>query len=110
MHFAALRWAGPRMAAPCFAAALAASMALASFYSVPAVAQEATASGEVRRVDLREGKVTIKHGAISGLELPAMTLVYRAAPALLKDIKPGDRVKFTARREAGQYVLTEISK
>jgi len=99
-----------RLGTPHLAAALAAGLALVPFYSVTAVAQEATASGEVRRVDRQEGKVTIKHGAISGLELPAMTLVYRADPALLKDIQPGDRVKFTATREAGQYVLTEISK
>jgi Cu/Ag efflux protein CusF len=90
--------------------ALAAGLALTSFYSVNAIAQEATASGEVRRVDAEAGKVTIKHGAISDLELPAMTLVYKAAPAILKDIKPGDQVKFTAKRQAGQYVVTKISK
>jgi Cu/Ag efflux protein CusF len=90
--------------------ALAASLALTSFYSAGAIAQEANASGEVRRVDVEGGKVTIKHGAIADLELPAMTLVYKAAPAILKDIKPGDKVSFTARREAGQYVVVKISK
>jgi len=90
--------------------ALAAALALTSFYSVNAVAQEASASGEVRRVDTEGGKVTIKHGAISDLELPAMTLVYKIDPALLADIKPGDKVKFTAKRENGQYVVTAISK
>ncbi len=90
--------------------ALAAALALTSFYSVNAVAQEASASGEVRRVDAEGGKVTIKHGAISDLELPAMTLVYKIDPALLADIKPGDKVKFTAKRENGQYVVTAISK
>ncbi len=89
---------------------LAAVLALTSFYSVNAIAQEAQASGEVRRVDAAAGKITIRHGAISDLDLPAMTLVYHIAPALLKDIKPGDKVKFTAKREAGQYVVTEISK
>ena len=69
----------------------------------------ATASGEVRRVDAAAGKVTIKHGEISELELPAMTLVYQASPALLADIKPGDKVRFTAARQSGQYVVTEIS-
>ncbi|MDS1140161.1 copper-binding protein [Pusillimonas sp. SM2304] len=92
------------------AQALAAALAFTSFYSVNAVAQEASASGEVRRVDAEGGKVTIKHGAISDLELPAMTLVYKADPALLAGIKPGDKVKFTAKRENGQYVVTAISK
>lgn len=90
--------------------ALAAALALTSFYSVQAVAQEASASGEVRRIDAQAGKITIKHGAISDLELPAMTLVYRIDPALLGDIKPGDKVKFTAKRENSQYVVTKISK
>ncbi|CAM4277775.1 RND transporter [Bordetella tumbae] len=69
----------------------------------------ATASGEVRRVDAAAGKVAIKHDAISDLELPAMTLVYQASPALLANIKPGDRVRFTAARQNGKYVVTAIS-
>jgi len=85
-------------------------MAISSFYAVNAVAQEGSASGEVRRVDAAAGKITIKHGEISTLQLPAMTLVYHAEPALLADIKPGDKVKFTARREGGQYVVIAISK
>lgn len=89
---------------------LAAAMVLTSFYSTSAIAQEASASGEVRRVDAEAGKVTIKHGAIADLQLPAMTLVYQVDPALLADIKPGDKVKFTAKRENGQYVITAISK
>ncbi|TEA77836.1 copper-binding protein [Allopusillimonas ginsengisoli] len=89
---------------------IAAALAVTSFYSVQAVAQEASASGEVRRVDIKAGKITIKHGAISDLELPAMTLVYHADPALLAEVKPGDKVRFKAKRENGQYVVTEISK
>lgn len=86
--------------------------------SVPVLAAEqqpsakdatATASGEVRRVDAAAGKVAIKHDAISDLELPAMTLVYQASPALLANIKPGDRVRFTAARQNGKYVVTAIS-
>lgn len=68
-----------------------------------------TASGEVRRVDKSAGKVAIKHGAIAALELPPMTLVYLAEPALLINIEAGDRVRFTAARRSGQYILLEIS-
>jgi len=76
----------------------------------PAHAQEAQASGEVRRVNADEGKITIKHGAISELELPAMSLVYRADPTLLRGIQPGDKITFTAKREGKRYVVTKISK
>lgn len=81
-----------------------------SAYVVVAQAQEASASGEVRRLDTAAGKITIKHGEISELELPAMTLVYKIDPALLADIKPGDKVKFTAKRDGGDYVVIKISK
>lgn len=85
-------------------------MVAGSAYVVVAQAQEASASGEVRRLDAEAGKITIKHGEISDLELPAMTLVYKIDPALLDNIKPGDKVKFTAKRDGGDYVVTKISK
>lgn len=73
-------------------------------------AQQATASGEVRRTDAQQGKITIKHEAIAVLELPAMTLVYQADPAeLAGQIKPGDRVTFTAERRDGKYVVIAIT-
>ena len=86
---------------------------LAVLATAPVFAQEAleaTASGEVRRVDAARGRITIKHGAISDLELPAMTLVYHAQASLLEGLSPGDKVKFTAKRENNRYVVTKISK
>ena len=35
------------------------------------------ADGEVRKVDLEAGKVTLKHGDIKSLDMPAMTMVFR---------------------------------
>lgn len=87
-----------------------AAMILAAAAMPAAYGQQASASGEVRRVDAAAGKVTLKHGAISALELPAMTLVYQADPKLLADIKPGDKVSFTAERKDGKYTVTQISK
>ncbi|CAB3678284.1 hypothetical protein LMG3458_01465 [Achromobacter deleyi] len=85
--------------------AVATAMAVVSL----AFAQQADASGEVRRVDPAAGKVTIKHDAIKALDLPAMTLVYDADPALLAKIKAGDKVRFTAERKDGKYVVTAIT-
>jgi Cu(I)/Ag(I) efflux system periplasmic protein CusF len=40
-----------------------------------------------------------------------MTMVFRAqAPAMLKGIKAGDRVKFDAEDVNGQYSVTRIEK
>jgi len=71
-------------------------------------APTASASGEVRRIDAANGKITLKHGAIPALDLSAMSLVYRIDPALLVNIKPGQQVKFTATRQVQEYVITAI--
>lgn len=76
----------------------------------PVLAQQGTATGEVRRIDAAAGKITLKHGTIDALELPGMTLVYTIDPALLSGIQPGDKVKFTAERRNGEYVVVKISK
>lgn len=101
-----MTWTTQRSALLAGALGLAATAA----YVVVAQAQEASASGEVRRVDAAAGKITLKHGAIDLLHLPAMTLVYKIDPALLAGINPGDKVKFTAQRDGGDYVVTKIEK
>lgn len=95
---------------PCPRSLAAVALAAVAYYVAPAVAQEGSGSGQIRRIDAKAGKITIKHGPIAALDLPAITLVYRIDPALLAGLQPGDRVKFTARRIDGQYVIVEISK
>ena len=66
-------------------------------------------SGEVRKVDTEQGKVTIKHDAIDNLGMPAMTMVFRAAnPVLLQALKAGDKILFRAEKIAGGLTVTEI--
>ena len=68
-------------------------------------------SGTVEKVDTSAGKITIDHGAIPNLNMDAMTMVFRAQdPALLKDVKAGDKVQFTADRVNGQISVTSIKK
>jgi Cu/Ag efflux protein CusF len=65
--------------------------------------------GEVRKVDLEQGKVTLRHGPIENLEMPAMTMVFKAAePKLLESLKVGDKVKFTAEKVNGAFTVTAI--
>ena len=65
--------------------------------------------GEVRKIDKRARKITLKHGEIKNLGMPPMAMVFQVSdPALLERIKNGDRVRFKAARQAGQYVVTEI--
>ena len=57
------------------------------------------AQGEVRRVDKEAGKVTIKHGPLTNLDMPAMTMVIRVKdPAMLDQMKAGDKIHFCGRQ------------
>lgn len=68
-------------------------------------------TGEVRKVDTAQGKVTIKHEPITNLDMPGMTMVFRAQkPELLKNIKEGDRIRFHAETEKGALIVTRIEK
>jgi Cu/Ag efflux protein CusF len=52
---------------------------------------------EVRKVDMAQGKVTLKHGEIKNLDMPPMTMVFSVKEkAMLKGVKAGDKVKFKA--------------
>lgn len=71
----------------------------------------AMAQGVISRIDAANGKVGIKHEAIDNLKMPAMTMVFRVAdPALLKDLKVGDAVRFHAENPAGKLTVTAIQK
>ena len=77
--------------------------------ATPAPADAKLSTGEVRKVDLTQGKLTIKHGPIDNLGMPAMTMVFNAGKAdLLKTLKPGDNIKFRAEAAGGTLVVTEI--
>lgn len=68
-------------------------------------------NGEVTKVDSTGGKVTIKHEAITNLDMGAMTMGFKASdPAMLKDLKPGDKVMFAADKVDGQISITKIEK
>ena len=69
------------------------------------------ASGEVTKLDLPGGRVTIKHGEIKNLDMPPMTMVFRVSnPKLLDELTVGSRVRFSAERIDGQYTVTSVSK
>ena len=71
----------------------------------------APSAGEVRKVDKDAKRITIKHGPLPSLEMPAMTMVYRVKdPAMLEQVKAGDKVTFSAEKLAGALTVTKIDK
>lgn len=67
------------------------------------------ADGEIRKVNKDAKKITIRHGAIPHMDMPPMTMVYQVKdPAMLDQVKAGDKVKFVAEKVGGAYVVTRI--
>ena len=80
---------------------------------IDAFAQEAMVRGEVKKIDDGAGKITLKHGPIKKLDMDenGMTMVFRVQdPAMLKQVKVGDKVQFEADRVNGQITVTKMQK
>jgi len=76
-----------------------------------AQAQAPTVAGEVVKIDEKAGRITLKHGEIKHLDMPAMTMSFKArSPDLLQGLKSGDRVRFVAEKVDGQFTVTQILK
>lgn len=101
------------------AAALAVAFCAVWLAAPPALAQTAKAAaaaapapttpGEVRKIDKAQAMVTLKHGPIANLEMPAMTMAFKASdPKLLDRLKVGDRVRFSAVDANGTLTVTAI--
>lgn len=77
--------------------------------AVMVAADDGYADGEIRRIDRENLKITIRHGELRHLNMPPMTMVFQVRdPSLLDRARPGDKVRFRAEEEAGQFFVTEI--
>lgn len=74
-----------------------------------AAATDAYAEGTVKKVDKAAGKLTISHGPLARLDMPPMTMVFRASdPAMLDKVKAGDKIRFVADRVGGVFTVTAL--
>lgn len=78
--------------------------------SVATLAQAEMVKGEVKKIDESAGKITLKHGPIKSLDMDeGMTMVFRVQnPAMLKQVKVGDKVQFEAQRTVSGIVITKM--
>lgn len=66
--------------------------------------------GVIRKIDLGAGKVTIRHGELTNLGMPAMTMTFASDKAILKDYKIGDKIQFRAERaDQGSLMVTRMT-
>ncbi|MBI3532860.1 MAG: copper-binding protein [Burkholderiales bacterium] len=64
---------------------------------------------EVRKVDKAAKKITLKHGEIKNLDMPPMTMVFQVKDASLLDrVQAGDKVRFTADKMGGAYIVLTL--
>jgi len=91
---------------------LAAAMFTAILSLSAACAQGDAVQGEVRKIDETAGKITLKHGPIKNLGMDqGMTMAFRVKdPAMLKEVKVGDKVEFEAEQGASGYTVTKMQK
>lgn len=69
------------------------------------------ATGEVRSINAKAGKIKMKHDPIPALGWPVMVMDFRVADRKLLDgLKAGDRVSFTLEQAAAGYDIAAVSK
>ncbi|MCS0660564.1 copper-binding protein [Massilia terrae] len=69
--------------------------------------------GGIQKVDKDAGKLTVKHGPLNNLGMPAMTMAFKVQdPAMLDQVKVGQLVRFRVERANGSLTITrlEVSK
>ncbi|MDZ4110471.1 MAG: copper-binding protein [Brevundimonas sp.] len=72
--------------------------------SPAADAKTADGAGVITAVDPAAATITINHEAIRSIGWPAMTMKFKASPAVLQEAAVGDRIQFdlTVRDGAGE--------
>jgi Cu(I)/Ag(I) efflux system protein CusF len=67
--------------------------------------------GEVKKIDKETGKITLRHGDIPNLNMPGMTMAFRAKDGTMLDqVKVGDKVSFAAERVNGAITVVQLQK
>ncbi|MCP1471963.1 Cu/Ag efflux protein CusF [Sphingobium sp. OAS761] len=83
------------------------NMAMAPAASVPIMAK---GHGTITAIDKAAGTITLDHGAIPEVKWPAMTMAFKAAPAIIDAAKIGEKVDFDLTLTGNAGEVTAIHK
>ena len=65
--------------------------------------------GVVKKIDKAAGKVTVSHGPLTNLNMPAMTMVFKVSNAAwLDQMKSGDKICFMADTVNGAITVVHF--
>ena len=70
-------------------------------------------TGVVKKIDAGAGKITLTSGPIKKLDMDEdnMTMVFRVQdPAMLKQVKVGDKIQFDAESAPAGITITKLQK
>lgn len=86
------------------------SVATPSYAAEKAAITLPTVEGVVKKIDLATNKVTLDHGDVPNLNMKAMNMMPYVVKdaAVLKTLKVGDKVKFSADLIGKIYTVTRI--
>lgn len=66
---------------------------------------------EIRKIDMAQAKITLRHGEIKKLDMPAMTMVFKLKDAKMAEgLAVGDKVSIAVEQIDTHYVVTAIEK
>jgi len=65
--------------------------------------------GQIKKVDKAAGKLTLSHGPLHNLNMPAMTMVFKVFDAAwLDQMKAGDKIRFMADNVNGAITVVHL--
>ncbi|WP_454885393.1 copper-binding protein [Sphingomonas oryzagri] len=83
------------------------NMAMAPATSAPILAK---GHGTVTAIDTAAGTITLDHGPIPEAKWPAMTMAFKAAPAILASAAVGEKVDFDLKLVGSAGEVTALTK
>ncbi|WP_225011137.1 copper-binding protein [Novosphingobium percolationis] len=83
------------------------NMAMAPTAVAPIMAK---GRGTVTAIDKAAGTITLDHGPIPQAKWPAMTMAFKAAPAITDKVKVGDKIDFDLTLTGNTGEVTAVSK
>ena len=85
------------------------NMAMPKSASAPSAGAAVMTDGVVESVDRSKGVVTLKHGDITNMGMPGMTMAFNVSDKKMLDkIKTGDKVRFHVEKISGAPTVTRI--
>ncbi|APR38168.1 copper-binding protein [Paraburkholderia sp. SOS3] len=86
-------------------------MSAGAMSHAPAAGNDAMTDAVVKHVDTASGMVTLKHGALANVGMPAMTMAFKAKePAMARSVKQGDNVKVRVENVDGTLTIVKMAR